>query len=403
MSGAPVVQNADFHDEAGRNARLPWLSEKSSRLAIAVLLSFYIIAGLQTHLIFRDTHPEYDFAFYEDALKKALTGADPYDVREIGPAFLYPPPALFIVEAFDLLHEPLVRRALFMAVNAVILSFIVLGVGAHFGYSARAIWFWFPLAFFFAPALQTLELGQINLVTGLGVLLFFLSATPLLSAAGLTLAAMTKVTPAAFLLYSLVKRDIKTVLFSLIVLMFTVIVSVAHYGLQPHRTYLDVFTQLLHTFPISQNSQSFVSKVMVNDLLDAPPLLLQRIYMLYLGSLVLASGILSARSRDAVPLFVTLGLAGAVSPNVMWYHHYVFLLTPLFIWMGWRKMQAAVVLWVISGLLIVQLDYYFLTTGLLVHLFVQCSILWVILQQYEQLHGFLPVLRRRSLDHAHPN
>jgi hypothetical protein len=380
-----------------------FLLKESSQLAISVLLGIYVIAGLQTHWIFRNTNPEYDFAFYETALKKALSASDPYDVREIGPAFLYPPPALFIVEAFDLLRELFVRRLIFTTVNVVILLLIILGVGGYFGYSARAIWFWFPLAFFYAPALQTLELGQINLVTALGILLFFISTSPILSAVGLTLGMVTKVTPAVFLVYSLVKRDIKTILLSLIILTLAVGVSIGRYGLQPHLTYVEVFTQLLNTFPISQNSQSFVSKVWVNFSPDVPPVLIQRIYILYLGSLVLVSSIIASRTRDAVPVFVTLGLATAVSPNVMWYHHYVFLLMPLFVWMGWRKMEQKVVLWVIIGLLVVQLDYYFLTTGFLIHLFVQGSILWILLQQYQHLYGSLPGLRRPSLEnHVQP-
>ncbi len=359
--------------------------KKSSQIAIGVLLIVYVLAGIQTHLIFRHTSPDYDFVFYENALTKALAGSDPYDVREIGPAFLYPPPALFIVESLDLLRNPVVRRQFFAGVNLAFLLLIILSVGRYFGYSMKRIWFWFPLAFFFAPAMQTVELGQINLVSEMGILLFFVSGSSIFAALGWALGTVTKVTPAAFLVYSLVKRDIKTVLLSLVVLAIALTASVQHYGLQPHLTYLDVFAQLLDTFPVSQNSQSFVSKILVNFSSDISPVLIQRMYMLYLGSLVLASSIISVRSRDAVPLFVVLGLATTVSPNVMWYHHYVFLLAPLFVWMGWRKLEQNLVLWIIIGLLVIQLDYYFLTTGLLIHLFVQCSILWILLQQYEGL------------------
>ncbi|GAB4462219.1 MAG: hypothetical protein Kow0070_20940 [Anaerolineales bacterium] len=374
--------------------RRQFLLKKSSQIAISVLLGIYVIAGLQTHLIFRNTNPEYDFAFYETALKKALSASDPYDVREIGPAFLYPPPALFVVESVNLLRNPIMRRWLLGGVNLAFLLLIILSVGKYFGYSVKMIWFWFPLAFFFAPAMQTVELGQINLVTEMGILLFFVSGSSIFAAIGWALGTVTKVTPAAFLVYSLVKRDIKTVFLSLIVLAFALAASIQHYGLQPHLTYLDVFAQLLDTYPVSQNSQSFASKILVNFSPDISPLLIQRMYMVYLGSLVLASSIISVRSRDAVPLFVVIGLATAVSPNVMWYHHYVFLLVPLFVWMGWRKLEQNLGLWIIIGLLVVQLDYYFLTTGLLIHLFVQCSILWIIFQQYEGLRKPLAEIRK---------
>ncbi|HEX2992554.1 MAG TPA: glycosyltransferase family 87 protein, partial [Anaerolineales bacterium] len=312
-------------------------------------------------------------------------GADPYDIRDIGPAFLYPPPALFVIEAFNVSESPDVRSLLFLGTNIAVILFILHSIHTHFGYSAREVWFWYPLVLFFAPFLATLHLGQINLITGLGIVLFFTAMLPWLAAMGLALAVITKITPVAFLFYSIVRRDRQTLLYTLLALGLVVAASLLRYGWPLHITYLDVFRDLLDVLPISQNSQSFVSKVWMVFQPSISPSIVQRVFLLYLGLLVLASGILAYRTGDSVPLFIVLGLAVAASPNVMWYHHFVFLLPPLLIWMAWQNLEMGLVLWVIAGLLVVQIDYYYLTTGFLSHLFVQFSILRVIIQQYSKL------------------
>jgi hypothetical protein len=356
-------------------------------LTLAVLLCVYILVGLYNHLIFIRTRPDYDFQFYEAALAKARTGADPYDVRNIGPAFLYPPPALFVIEAFSVPGSSQGRSLLFLAFNLIVMVFIIRQIYRHFGYSAREVWFWFPLVFTFAPFLATLHLGQINLVTEAGIILFFTAMLPWVGAFGLALAVITKVTPAAFLFYSIIRRDKQTVLYALFALGLVVSASMLRYGWSVHATYLDVFQDLLTILPISQNSQSFISKVWMVSRLTMPPAILHRLFLIYLGLLVLVSGILAYRSGNSTPLFIVLGLAVAVSPNVMWYHHFVFLLPPLLVWMAWQKLKWGLVLWIVTGLLVIQIDYYFLTTGFLSHLFVQFSILRVIAQQYSTLRA----------------
>ena len=58
-----------------------------------------------------------------------------------------------------------------------------------------------------------------------------------------------------------------------------------------------------------------------------------------------------------------------LAPNVMWYHHYTFLILPLFIWMGYAKLAPHVVGWCLLGMLIIQVDRWALTHGLLIHVF----------------------------------
>lgn len=350
-----------------------------------IILSVYILVGLSTAQILISIKPRYDFHIYENALTKTLAASDPYDIRELGPAFIYPPPALFVIEVFDFLIPTVLRKIVFLIINILILVLIILKLGAYFGYSIRETWFWFPLGFFFAPYFATVQVGQINLVTELGVLIFFVSTVPIIAALALVLAIITKLTPLAFLFYSLVTKNGRVIVYSLITLALILAASLADYGINVHLTYFDVFKHLLVYFPIAQSSQSFVSKVWMVSTPSIHPSLFQRIFMVWLALLVLSSGYLAAKSRDAIPLFIVLGLTITISPNIMWYHHYVFLLLPLFTWMAWQKLDQRLVFWIMTGMLITQIDYYFLTTGFMIHLFVQFSILCVVYQQYSKL------------------
>jgi hypothetical protein len=290
-----------------------------------------------------------------------------------------------VIEAFNLLPDPSLRYYAVLLVNLAIMLFLIRQIAVYFGYGTRDVWFWFPLGFFFAPLLATLHLGQINLITEFGIILFFVTATPWLAAFGLSLATITKVTPVAFLFYSLIRRDWKTIIYSVIFLTIAILLAGWRYGFSTYATYWDVFRNLLQTIALTQNSQSFESKVWMAFQPDFSPALVHRFFLLYMGILVLWSGYFAAKTRDAVPLFIVLGLVIPVSPNVMWYHHYVFLLPPLLIWMAWQKLEMKLSLWILTGLLIIQVDYFFLTTGLLIHLFVQLSILRLIYQQYSKL------------------
>lgn len=360
-------------------------SLRTNQIAFGFVVGTYVCFGLYTHSIFLNTGPAYDFALYERALSRAVSSLDPYDLREIGPAFLYPPPSLFVIEALRITSNATVQFYLVLIINLAVMLFIIRQIHVRFGYSTREVWFWFPLTFFFAPLLATLQVGQINLITELGIVLFFVAAIPWLAALGLTLAVITKVTPLAFLFYSVIGRDRKTIFYSLILIVVVMLAAGFRYGFSIYTTYIDVFANLLQTRGLTQNSQSFESKVWMTFRPDFSPALFHIFFLLYMGILVLVSGYFAARTKDRVPLFIVLGLVITVSPNVMWYHHYVFLLPPLLIWMAWQKLEQGLVLWIISGLLIIQIDYYFLTTGFLVHLFVQLSILCVIYQQYSKL------------------
>ncbi len=74
-----------------------------------------------------------------------------------------------------------------------------------------------------------------------------------------------------------------------------------------------------------------------------------------------------------------------LSPNILWYHHYVFFLLPMLVWIGWQRKNNLVTIWCLTGMLITQFDYFLLTGGLLVHIFGHLSILIVFFQSANKL------------------
>ena len=73
-------------------------------------------------------------------------------------------------------------------------------------------------------------------------------------------------------------------------------------------------------------------------------------------------------------LLIVLLMAMTLMPNIVWYHHYLFLTLALAIWVYRQKLTLSVSLWCLIGLLLIQIDRFYLTGGLLVHIFVYISL-----------------------------
>ena len=362
-----------------------------ARIALLVFLVIYLAGGTYTLVqqVLALPFPAsvfMDFGFYEDALTRTLSGGDMYAVREIGPAFLYPPPALLLVEGLNLIPGPIFRVAFFGALDLLMAAAIVYGVARKYGLGLDEVWYWFPLALGFGPLLVTIEFGQINMVTqfGLALMFFYEITSPGWAGLGLGLAIMTKVTPLFFGVYLLAGRSIKTILWTIVALVGLAVLATLRYGIQPFFTYVTVFRGMAGIVPVGTNGQSLaahLARLGVTSLGMA-----QFGLTLYLVIVILLVAYLTfCKGGPSEPLFIVTALAMLLSPNIVWYHHYVFFLLPLLIWMGWRHTSKVVTIWCLAGMLLIQFDYFVLTHGLLVHIFGHLSILAVIYQYVRQL------------------
>lgn len=320
-----------------------------------------------------------DFGFYEQALQRTLSGRDMYAVRSIGEAYLYPPPALLVVDVLNLIPEFYLRVAFWGALNFLMAATLVYTLARRYKLEWREAWYWFPLTLGFAPLWVTVEFGQINMLTQFGVLLMFLHETTLTGGIGLGLAIMTKVTPLFFGAYLLATRNIRALLWTAVTLAVLAALALLRYGVEPFITYIDVFRELTNTVTVGAGGQSLIVQLL--PMLGVERLgLIQFGLTFYLLIVILLAAYITFRSGRKEPSFIVTALAMMLSPNIMWYHHYVFFLLPLLIWMGWQRRSQAVTIWCMVGMLIIQFDYFLLSYGLLVHVFGHLSILIVLVQ-----------------------
>ncbi|MCS7055619.1 MAG: DUF2029 domain-containing protein [Thermoflexales bacterium] len=382
----------------------------------ALFIACYVAAGLYTELRLIEGKPLpqmllEDFAHYERALKDALSGIGAYAVREIGPGFLYPPPSLFLVEAFQFASQTALKAALYWTLNVSLLTLVVLAVVRRFDGTPVQHGYWLALSLAFAPFLELLHIGQINVITLFGIALVFLyqDRSAVLTGLGLALAVITKLSPLVLAAYLLARKKFDAVMVCAALLAAALVLSALRYDASL-LDYAATVRWLSEQFPLGNNSHSFVSKlralgmplrsdpylaplarVLINFRLAQPLLSVLPIALIVGASLLL----LLRKGGAGEPAFAITVLGMALVPNVMWYHHYVFLLLPLLIWAGWRRFDWRVVAWCGIGLLIAQVDRFHLTHGLLVHLFGRLTMLVIL---YQQVMAVTPQLQPVSAD-----
>lgn len=211
-----------------------------SRTALLVLWAIaYVGLGCLTEFRLAQEKPipeslMSDFVVYREALNRALEGGDPYVVRYIGPGFFYPPPALLVVGLLASVGR-LGFRAMFAThflVTLALMGIMVWGLSRYYGLRGKAAWYWWVLALGSAPLMEVIHLGQINVLTEFGIFLLFVAegGKPVLSGAGLALAAITKVVPIVFTGYLALRRRLREILAAGLALTAATALAYASYG-----------------------------------------------------------------------------------------------------------------------------------------------------------------------------
>lgn len=382
-------------------ARLPWW-------LLPAFVALYAVAGVYTELRFMERKPLpgtllEDFSIYARAFADAAAGGDPYNVRKVGLGFLYPPQSLLVIAPFALIADDALRALAYSVFNLLLLGVMLAGIARLYGLTLRQSWWWYPVAFTFAPFLELLHIGQINLITSFGVFvaLAFARRAPPLAGVGWALAIGTKVTPAALVVYFLVRRCWRVIAWGVVGVLGSAAAAALLFGADHFVGYADVFRVMTSTFlPGDWNRQALVSQLNYHGWL--PTWRQERAQMLlngYLLAMIGLSALLAHLSRQEEPLFLVIGFLTVVTPNVMWYHHYVFALLPLFVWIAWSRAHPAVVAWCLAGMLGIQVDRFLLTSGLIGHAFLQASVLGIV---WWQVRVARATLRRESIVAASP-
>lgn len=401
ITSAPVETVKPIAD---RRARL-------TQIVVALWLVVYVTAGLRNAAAFISIAPLpdtllSDYRFYERALRDVQAGHDPYMQDALAFAFLYPPPALLIVLPFAVLPEPVVKPLIYLSVQIILLCSMVYLVARHYHLPLSKTWYWYPLALFYAPFLEQLHVGQINMIPAFGIALLFLGETtyPVTAGGGLAIAILTKVTPTLFLPYLVVMRRWRVLLWAMLFAALLCVVTILLYGVQPFLRYPEIFQGLMRIRTVSINTQAFAAKI-ADDLAiwhsaglplvralgwlyqtaDTSPQTIQGVLTAYLGLIMVASGICATFTAKREPFFIIVAFGSILSSNVLWYHHYVFFLLPLLIWLGWKPYDLRLLLWCLCGLLLIQVDRWSLTYGLLIHVFGHLTILILLIGQIREV------------------
>jgi alpha-1,2-mannosyltransferase len=377
-----------------------------NKLGGAILLVFlfcYLMLGIYTELRFIQIKPlpqwlHEDFSYYENALKQARDNINYYENRNIGTGFLYPPPALIIVELFAQIPSSRARVSFFTALNIALLLLMINLIAKKYGYSLEDTWWWYILAVGFAPFLELLHIGQINMITlfAVSMMFFFEKSRPEISGLWLSLGVVSKVTPLIYAIYLVVNRNYRAIISLCVGLILLGIIAGFRYGWEPLLKYPTLFRWLINEFPVSENSQSLMAKLFTLGWISRASVPgWQKVLSGYLLLVIVASSVLSINNKTREPLFLILSMGVMFSQNVFWYHHYVFILLPVFVWMAWSRLHPAVIAWCLLGLSIIQIDRHGLTHGLLIQIFGHVSIITIILWQLNKAY---PALRRLRIE-----
>jgi hypothetical protein len=301
-------------------------------------------------------------------------------------------------------------------VSAVLMVIMLAGIARLYGFQLRQVWYWFPLALGFAPFFTVIRAGQIDMLTEFGIFLLFWAelTRPILSGLGLGIAVITKVSPLLFGFYLLMERRWYALSVAVLFLLIITGIGLVRYGPGPFITFPNVMGNLLSYQPMGRNSQilaarlafsadqtsKFLKRQGMSDLARTPASLaafittyrawLQRGITFYLFLLIGLSGIAAVRLQEREPFFLVTALGMVLAANVLWYHHYIFLLLPFFVWMAWRKLHLPVVAWCFVVLFIIQLDRWTLTYGLLNQLVLHLTLLIILIPQLRVFLRSLP-------------
>lgn len=386
-------------------------------LLLFLFLFVYVIAGFTTEfqLIYYKTSTNTvfeDFNIYKRAALDAFNQKDPYAIRKIGPGFLYPPPSLLVLEIFSHLKSYYLQQSFYTVINILMMALMIFGISRYYKLQTRQVWYWYVLCFGYAPFLELLTVGQINMFTLFGIFILFLfeNRNPIIGGIGISLSIITKVTPILFFGYLIVNQKFKLFITCLITIIFLFVLVYFRYGQTSIIEYPGVFSDLTNAVVLDLNSHSLSSKIIgivgsnrftsllnktspifrpffisTTQMIIQKPQTIQQFVQTYIIIVISISALLSyGKPNSKEPVFIITIFGMTISPNIMWYHHYVFLLLPILIWISWRRENILVLVWNLIGLFVIQIDRWIPPYGLLIHLFCHISILFLLLEQISE-------------------
>lgn len=222
---------------------------------------------------------------------------------------------------------------------------------------------WTAVGIWIEPLRSTFDYGQVNVILVLAVLCAAYSSRWWLSGLLVGLAAGVKLTPAVTGLYFLGMRRWGAAIFSAVVFLATVGLSIAVIGQQARYYFTDLLGDARRIGPIgtsfNQSWRGGISRILGHDA-GYGPLVLAAIAVTAVLAALAWRALGTDAVRDRLGSLLVVQLFGLLISPISWTHHWVWLL-PLMIWLihgPWRARPGARLLgWGWLGLTLVGVPW----------------------------------------------
>jgi len=263
--------------------------------------------------------------------------------------FTYPPFAALVFYPLHLLPFGLVAFCWQVGIMAALYGVVrvsqrLLGVTAGEGH--RTTMLWTAVAIWIEPLRSTFDYGQVNVILALGVLYAAYSSRWWLSGLLVGVAAGVKLTPAVTGLYFLGMRRWGAAVFSAVVFLATVGLSIAVIGQQARYYFTDLLGDASRIGPIgtsfNQSWRGGISRILGHDA-GYGPLVLGAIAVTAVLALLAWRALGADGDRDRLGSLLVVQLFGLLISPISWTHHWVWVV-PLMIWLihgPWRTRPGA--------------------------------------------------------------
>ena len=296
---------------------------------MAVLAAYALTALVDLHWLATTAKPWQaflfeDFGYYVRGLNRAFNNENPYADRSIGTGFLYPPPALLWVALLARLPSHLhVAAQLFS--QAACLGLCIAILCRQFGRRALLI---APFWVMGIATITTIYIGQINLLVLLGIVALFVYEDERPRLAGLALATIicAKLSPIIFVVYLVFRRQWSVVVWTMGFCVAWCALTVAVFGIEPFQHYWPMLRYLSKLTGVGWSLSAYAAQI---PALLAYPKMVQQVLVLSSGLMVVAASLISIRTRDREPAFMTACVSLVTVPGIVWPHHFVWLLLPM--------------------------------------------------------------------------
>ena len=294
---------------------LPWI------LVLAVAIVRVVVALYNPPLI--------DLAVYRQAGMDVMAGVSPYTQRPTLP-FTYPPFAALLATPLAVMPGHL-SDLLMSVLSGLALGVSLMVIGRRLRLPSASVWWVVPICVALTPVWRTFELGQVNLLLLVLIVVDHLAVSRRWRGFLTGVAAAIKLTPGVFMLYYLATRQWRAAVNSGLGFLATVVLGAVALPEDSRRFWLVIIRDPSRVgnvaYPDNQALSGALSRVFPWWTSTGTWLLA----VVVVGAGLALAVRLHARGSE-VSALATVGLSGLAASPVSWSHHWVWVI-PALLWL----------------------------------------------------------------------